>query len=288
MKEKFWGLKKDEVERFLKRKEREFQFEMEKLEFELNSLKKENDYLFEQINQEEKKQITLTVKDPFWQLAGTRFKAILSILNSQKETEMMLFKEAFNLKIAKYQDEISQLDKEIEEINHIINKFIHQLNNKTEKMPLDTQTKDTGTAAAEEGLEQKNSGEEEVPHLEEMNEQDSTLNELELRKDIPEVDMSTVQLKLEKKQEQYPIDTKQMVLEDEVYSGKNRIIEQIASFKEQYILGKVAGADLFDRTGKLIVAVDTKITKDVVELANANGKLAELIINMKVIGAGEE
>jgi hypothetical protein len=287
MKEKFWGLKKDEVERFLKRKEREFQFEMEKLEFELNSLKKENDYLLEQINQEEKKQITLTVKDPFWQLAGTRFKAILSILNSQKETEMMLFKEASNLKMAKYQAEISQLDEKIEEINQTINKFINQLHGKTEKMPLITQTKDNGPAA-EEGLAQNNSGEEEVPHSEEMLEQASTLNKLELSKDIPEVDISTLQLKQEKKQEEYPIDTKQAFLEDEVYSGKNRIIEQIASFKEQYILGKVAGADLFDRTGKLIIAVDTKITKDVVELANTNGKLAELIINMKVIGAGEE
>lgn len=84
------------------------------------------------------------------------------------------------------------------------------------------------------------------------------------------------------------IDTKQMnesVVKEE---GFNDLIEQIDSIKSQYIVGKVAGSDLFDNQGTLIIANSSLITREVVEKANRAGKLAELIVNMKIAESEEE
>lgn len=64
------------------------------------------------------------------------------------------------------------------------------------------------------------------------------------------------------------------------------ILEQIDSIKTQYIVGKIAGEDLFDLQGNVIVKENARITRDVVELANKCGKLADLIVNMKLTSAG--
>lgn len=284
MKEKFWGLKKDEVDRVIRRKEREFQFELQRLEFELITLKKENDSLNEQIIQEEKKQISLSINDPYWQLANTRIKTILSMLNSQKESEMTILTESSNEKRAKLQIEILQLDEEIQSINQTIDQFLTQLDNK----------KNQDCQLIEEVVEEKIENVEEVSHdnTKEGILQDSvdTSDRMEwLQSEVNDpIQMSTnILLKHDEdnpiKQEKEPD-----LIDTEILTSKDRLIEQISSFKEQYIIGKVAGADLFDQSGKLIAPVNTKITKEIVEKANINGKLAELIVNMKVLMAGEE
>lgn len=281
MKEKFWGLKKDEVDRLIRKKEREFQFELQKLEFELITLKKENDSLNEQINQEEKKQISLSIKDPYWQLANNRIKTVLSMLNSQKESEITILKETSNAKLAKLQQEINLLDLEIQSINQTIGQFLHQLDKKTEQNdPMFVQ------------MEEEEEEEEyvEVNLVETITAADSS--EV-LQEKISEVEMNHSDLPIKQLDENTPAfnltkDIREEFSETEIQTPKNRLIEQISSFKEQYIIGKVAGADLFDLSGKLIIAKNTKISKEIVEIANANGKLAELIVNMKVLGAGEE
>lgn len=65
------------------------------------------------------------------------------------------------------------------------------------------------------------------------------------------------------------------------------LLEQIDAIKTQYIVGKVAGEDLYDINGQIIVSKNSLITRQVVETANFAGKLAELIVNMKLDGAGE-
>lgn len=65
------------------------------------------------------------------------------------------------------------------------------------------------------------------------------------------------------------------------------LIEQIDAIKSQYIVGKMTGEDLLDANGKLIISKNTLITREVVETANQAGKLAELIVNMKLSGLGD-
>ncbi|NRD77983.1 hypothetical protein HPT25_11365 [Bacillus sp. BRMEA1] len=75
---------------------------------------------------------------------------------------------------------------------------------------------------------------------------------------------------------------------DHVVERQNdALLEEIEMIKTQYIVGRVAGEDLFDLRGAIILAKNSIITREAIEKANQNGKLAELIINMKLAGSGE-
>ncbi len=58
------------------------------------------------------------------------------------------------------------------------------------------------------------------------------------------------------------------------------IDEDARYIRQKYIVGKIAGQDLFDRKGNLIIGGNSKITSQAVDLADREGKLPELIINM--------
>ncbi|MBP1961791.1 hypothetical protein [Paenibacillus aceris] len=62
---------------------------------------------------------------------------------------------------------------------------------------------------------------------------------------------------------------------------------EIGMIKQNYIVGKLAGENLIDRQGRLIVAKQAVITEDVIRRAQREGKLAELIVNMTIPGLGE-
>ncbi len=51
--------------------------------------------------------------------------------------------------------------------------------------------------------------------------------------------------------------------------------------KHAFILGKFAGDNLFDGSGKLIIAKDEIITDEVIAKAESEGKLVDLIVDMK-------
>lgn len=61
----------------------------------------------------------------------------------------------------------------------------------------------------------------------------------------------------------------------------------IGKIKQNYIVGKLAGDNLLDRQGRLIVAKEATITEEVIRRAQREGKLAELIVNMTIPGLGE-
>ncbi|MHB1485141.1 MAG: hypothetical protein ACYCYI_10810 [Saccharofermentanales bacterium] len=53
-------------------------------------------------------------------------------------------------------------------------------------------------------------------------------------------------------------------------------------FKNAYVIGKFAGDDLFDKSGKLIIAKNEIITQDIIEKAEKEGKMIELVLEMKL------
>lgn len=65
------------------------------------------------------------------------------------------------------------------------------------------------------------------------------------------------------------------------------ITNQAYLLRKKYIVGKLAGADLKDSSGKIIVAKNEMITEQVMNQAEQQGKLAELIVNMMIPGLGE-
>ncbi|SHK84481.1 hypothetical protein [Alicyclobacillus tolerans] len=62
----------------------------------------------------------------------------------------------------------------------------------------------------------------------------------------------------------------------------SEVVEQHENLKMRYIVGKKAGSDLFTRFGKRIIARGETITKEIVEEADREGKLVELILNMVI------
>jgi len=63
--------------------------------------------------------------------------------------------------------------------------------------------------------------------------------------------------------------------------------EKIDLVRYKYVIGKLAGEDLTDNSGGLIISKHEEITADVIEAAQRESKLSELIINMVVQGMDE-
>lgn|GEM_PF-6933015 len=64
--------------------------------------------------------------------------------------------------------------------------------------------------------------------------------------------------------------------------------EEISAIRNRYIVGKLAGEDLLDQHGELIIAKHEVITAEVLARADKAGKLADLIVNMKIARAGQD
>lgn len=58
------------------------------------------------------------------------------------------------------------------------------------------------------------------------------------------------------------------------------INSEIQSIRNRYIVGRLAGEDLYGTDGKLIIQKHETITETVVDIADRDGKLADLIVNM--------
>lgn len=63
--------------------------------------------------------------------------------------------------------------------------------------------------------------------------------------------------------------------------------EEILTVRDKYIIGKVAGEDILDTRGEILIRKDEQITLNIMELAQKEGKLAELIIHMVLPGQEE-
>lgn len=64
--------------------------------------------------------------------------------------------------------------------------------------------------------------------------------------------------------------------------------EEILSIQNRYIVGKAAGENLYAADGSLIISKDQIITGAVVQLAERDGKLPELILHMVIPGFGDD
>ena len=70
--------------------------------------------------------------------------------------------------------------------------------------------------------------------------------------------------------------------------GSNEISKEMKQLRYKYIVGKWTGMDLSAKSGKLIAAKHTPITKAIVDEADKEGLLALLIVHMTTPGLEEE
>ena len=61
----------------------------------------------------------------------------------------------------------------------------------------------------------------------------------------------------------------------------NKTLEnRIENIRLKYLVGKIVGEDLMDNKGIVIVSKNVMITEEVINIADEQGKLSELILNM--------
>lgn len=76
--------------------------------------------------------------------------------------------------------------------------------------------------------------------------------------------------------------------DDRKYNGTSgELRADIDVVRSKYIIGKLVGADLYDSSGDLIIRRGETITAEVMEKAQLEGKLAELIVQMVIPGLDE-
>ena len=78
-------------------------------------------------------------------------------------------------------------------------------------------------------------------------------------------------------------DTKNQYKTEEVEQKKGEsqaIAKEINTIRNKYLIGKISGTDLTDKSGEILVSKGETITKEIIDKADKEGKLAELILNM--------
>ena len=71
------------------------------------------------------------------------------------------------------------------------------------------------------------------------------------------------------------------VVSKQVDTKENKTLEnRIKNIRFKYLVGKIVGEDLMDSKGIIIASKNSVITKNMINIVDKQGKLAELILNM--------
>lgn len=64
-------------------------------------------------------------------------------------------------------------------------------------------------------------------------------------------------------------------------SGINKVVSnEINNIRNKYLIGRMTGADIVDKSGQILVSKNTLINEEIIDRVEREGKLAELIVNM--------
>ncbi|WP_078409073.1 hypothetical protein [Priestia abyssalis] len=310
-----FGLDKKVVSRFFEDTERRFTNELKELDAHIQSVSNENRQLEKEIraveermSNEEKYNLILQAK--------TFMPLSISALERQTEDEIQKLYDEFSERNEMILRQCQQLEREIENGNKLLNRMVRQFESVIEsldesKSPLDEEEQEFNPVSSPPAVPQQSNG----PHPSFWGDVDLSSSSkalLQTEKGLSDSNDSG-RMKVEKGQsngEPIPVperaeEKRERTTEEgwEIGDGlpsaaghgaeKNQAAkgqataQEIDMIKKRYIVGKIAGANLYDLNGHLLVAEHTKITSDIVERASREGVLAELIIHMKIPEWGE-
>ena len=272
MKNKIFGLKKEPVNQMLQKMESDFLSEKVEIENELNDLKEENEKIRAQIKEKKRTNLGIYEDDPLWNLDESRLNGITNYLREQKEQEMADLRDHFSERKNSIQLQIKEIDIEIQSAAQQFTKMFDLISNLVEKS-------------------------EEVSVIEEPKEMEVERQEIKVgqaieqqTEEVQAIEQQTAGEQTIEQQTVYPLEEKPIKSEETAseMNGEDSLLQQIDAIKSRYIVGKMAGEDLVGLQGKLIISKSSIITRQVVNQAHHEGKLANLIVNMKIPGLGED
>ena len=94
-------------------------------------------------------------------------------------------------------------------------------------------------------------------------------------------DVNTIISEIQKPQPIINEDEDYIIQENSIPASNNRT-KNIDEIKRKYIIGKISGKEIKDNSGNIIARQNELITEDIVDLADQNGKLVELIVHMTI------
>ena len=275
MKEKLFGLKKEPINRMFQKMESDFLHEKIQLEYELKSLMEENNKLRARLKEIPNRNLIVYEDAALWNLGKERISGITDYLQQQKEAEIESMKIKSAQRIQAIQLQIDEIELEIQSTEETFKKMFQQLANLVEQS-------EQGNANEQfilQAKKQRGFTDHQSTSFSVIADS-SPIENHERQNSINNSNPKTV--------ETYEQPTTSSPAEEKSESGEASLLEQIDSIKSQYIVGKVAGEDLMDSKGRLIISKSQVITSQAVNTAHREGKLAELIVNMKISGLGED
>ena len=288
MKEKTFGLKKEPINITLQKIESVFIYEKIEIELELKNWIKENNKLRVQLKEETKKFINKQEDQTLWDLGKERMSKIAYHLEKQKEMEIQEIGKSLSEENKLIQLQIEEIELEIQSTERLYTKMFKEIAKIVEQLEKEGSHLEAGYSSKKYNV-QVNSMHKSV----ETNLKDDTLlieEEIQLQnheKSIGESKQKAENI-LGSIQKNDTSETKSEEVDEAILPTEDSLIHQINSIKSQYIVGKMTGKDLYDAQGNLIISKSKVISSRVVNRAHREGKLAELIVNMKISGLGED
>lgn len=314
MRDKLFGLNKNIVDQLLKKIRSEQQEELDDIEKQVKSISEENrQYRSELASVLHQKHEDTHSKEVI-NLAEFRLQNVIQYLDKQKTTEMFHLREKHEQYIANLHQRMKDLDRELQRVNKAFQNMSANLWNPITDHYLPSQTYKNRNSP-ESSIKSELVHEQPLPSFgkqEDFESQPITKKTIQsnfwgLDEKLVEQAKSSLHSTNETVVHpaltinELPEDFSCEIEEDTKESGElslsksneypkpssKQLVDEVDSLKSQYMLGKVAGENIYNKEGQLLIKKNTIITKEIIELAHQQGKLAELIVNMKMLG-GEE
>lgn len=282
MKEQMFGLKREPIDQMLHKMESDFLYEKIEIELQLKILVEENNKLRAQLKEIPKKSSIAFEDETLWELGKERIYKMTDYLQQQKESEMTDLRKISTERIHLIQMQIEEINSELKLIEQLFSKMFQQITSlveQTESIELPEESNGIIEKESQQFTNDNDSLTDDQNHEIEVT---SKIDGFTLKKE-KQLDVSEVITTNDNEQSSVVSETNETFNESE-----DSLMAQINAIKAQYIVGKVAGEDLFDQKGQLIISKSNMISRQVVNQAHMEGKLAELIVNMKIPGLGED
>ena len=265
---KLFGYKKSEVDRYIDRIGGVYQTNIENQINEINLIRKEEDQLRREVDEMSAKRDTMKSYEVL-KLSLNSLGSVYSYLEDYEQDDSNSISSREHLIKEKHKEIISKIENEIREIKESTRKELDQINKIIKPTNLSLIT--TKDSSATNPIFELNSFWGTI--------ENRGLNQVSATQEEQQQEQQEQQEQEEQREEQKA--------QQKHVSDSHGLKAQIDIARYKFILGKIAGEDLFNAAGGVIINKHDEITPEVVEVAQKENKLSELIINMLVQGMDE-
>jgi hypothetical protein len=309
IKVRLFGLNKKQVDKQFRDKDKNYRRKLEALRYQIDVIKEKNKQLKDEFNALEKEEITLTQSEKLVEFCYVVSKKIFTLIDQNSENEIIQITNRGQELECVYDKKIQEYSAEIKKTKEQLNTLLSVVVNKSENFYEDVKdfTQKYSTNIVKENIEEKYEG---ANQASQKSYKESLLSHKEILENENTDKVETEQqgdssgfwgedfsedVKTEDTKQETTEETKEETKGEEI-NKKNEVEEvnetkkenlkskavsgEIENLRYKYLVGKIAGEDIYNNKNNIIIPKNTEITTDIITIAEKEGKLSELIINM--------